>query len=381
MNFCKYGQIFWCLLLISCQVRENEPKILSIPLNEKIELRFSDFFDTLRIVPLETNENTLIGGIDKVLTTDAGIFVLDRRIAESLYLFDYDGKILRSFVGTGEGPGEFIRVSNFFWNPETRTVTIQDNSLPKVLEMTLDGEVIRDERLVGDAFFFDLLPIRNGYFALKPNGDDTGVNFELLDSKWSSQGQAFAVPVRHPAIVGNPKFQYFYPEMDGGVLIKEPLKNEIFRIEQSRELDEFVLEFESNSWIPSKVTLESQEAYREIWESGAFALGDQIQDMGQVLLMNFWEGNKIGMLSLNKSTGEARIVENWINDMDGIVKKIPGLMPSNEQPGQLIIDLPPAEISNLLHSSEGTNPYREIAKGIPADRESNPVLFIYSKKK
>ena len=73
-------------LLFSCVGEKNPDKTadgcMSIDASGKGEkIKLSDIIDTIEYIPLETNENCLIGRIDKVIGMGDTVAVLDDRIA------------------------------------------------------------------------------------------------------------------------------------------------------------------------------------------------------------------------------------------------------------------------------------------------------------
>ena len=385
MNYARIPSLLILLnLFYSCTSKNSiDSKVISstIVTTEMVDLRFSDYFDTLIVVPLETNENTLIGEISKIHTTDKYIFILDNRIAESLFLFDQKGKTVHSFIGTGEGPGEFIRASNFYPAENGQSVFIQDNSLSKILEFDLAGNFIREKKLSGDLWFYDLLPFEGGFYSAKPNLDDLGVFIDILNNKFESTGNPIYLLEDDHKIEGSMKDQFFYKGMEGEIYTKETLKNYVYQLEGIRIGKSFQFTFDENKWISTtpESKMKSREAYRQIWENDYFALGDQFLDTEKSIFINFWHGKTLKMLMVDKTTGESRIVGSFVNDLDGYIEKIPALFPSNSNPGQLIIDLHPSDFHNIISSKNGLGKYSESIDEIKGEIDDNPILFIYKK--
>lgn len=76
---------------------------------EEKEMRFSDFFDGFRIIPLETSDNCLIGHWNRrVIITETNIFFGFQGTSDiaTLYRFDKDGNYLNNIGTGGRGPGE-----------------------------------------------------------------------------------------------------------------------------------------------------------------------------------------------------------------------------------------------------------------------------------
>ncbi|MDR0843730.1 MAG: 6-bladed beta-propeller [Tannerella sp.] len=72
-------------------------------------LPLSDAVADLTIVPLETNEQSIIKEIRKLIVTDEEIFVADQK---QVLRFAPDGKFLNLIGASGEGPGEYSYITD-----------------------------------------------------------------------------------------------------------------------------------------------------------------------------------------------------------------------------------------------------------------------------
>jgi hypothetical protein len=96
---------------------------------EVVEMNLSDLFTGFRIIPLETSENCIIGGFNKIATlTERDIFIgfFREDPAAVVYRFDNDGNFLNSIGRGGRGPGEHIGfdVSNIVPDERNGLVTV-----------------------------------------------------------------------------------------------------------------------------------------------------------------------------------------------------------------------------------------------------------------
>jgi hypothetical protein len=79
---------------------------------KRINLKLSDF-SYIRYIPLQTDENCLIGGVGKVLIRDNRIYVADYYKAFALFVFDLEGKFLFKIAQRGQGSNEYIDFRDF----------------------------------------------------------------------------------------------------------------------------------------------------------------------------------------------------------------------------------------------------------------------------
>lgn len=91
-----------CLHLLGCRQTTSELKVFEgIPENSDIEriiienidensvLKYTDIFDFVNYIKLETVDNSLIGRIDKIIKTDDKFIILDGSIAKMVFVCGY----------------------------------------------------------------------------------------------------------------------------------------------------------------------------------------------------------------------------------------------------------------------------------------------------
>lgn len=135
-------------LLSSCVGEKNPDKTadgcMSIDASGKGEkIKLSDIIDTIEYIPLETNENCLIGRIDKVIGMGDTVAVLDDRIGRALYLFGRDGRFIRKIGQQGEGPQEYIHLFDMTYDRATDRIFLLDLGGNKILVFNSDNGFIK----------------------------------------------------------------------------------------------------------------------------------------------------------------------------------------------------------------------------------------------
>ena len=73
------------------------------------EIKLSEVAKSVRVIPLETTEECLLGTDLKIYYGEEYIFVCDQRQPGAFYRFSKDGKFLNKIGCSGEGPEEYIR--------------------------------------------------------------------------------------------------------------------------------------------------------------------------------------------------------------------------------------------------------------------------------
>jgi hypothetical protein len=102
--------IFALLFIGSCTRNKqiNNVNNVNIPILEKPK----DLFNEIVLVPLETNDSSLIGNINKIYIDDTSIYILDSN-QKSLFVFSNKGKYLHKLHKVGRGPGEYVHIADF----------------------------------------------------------------------------------------------------------------------------------------------------------------------------------------------------------------------------------------------------------------------------
>ena len=109
-----------------------EVDLENIPKDTDDTLFYSSVYKGIKTILLETNETCLIGGINKMHIHDDLIIILDRRYARSLYVFDKNGRFIRKIGSVGNGPGEYVEVTDFTIDKENNTIYLFDTMMGRI---------------------------------------------------------------------------------------------------------------------------------------------------------------------------------------------------------------------------------------------------------
>ncbi len=118
----KINDIIFLLLffLMSCNepLKENKNSSntnynIKINPDKAIDIKISDIYDSIYMVPLETNKNCLIEHIEKLFIVKKNIIILDNGRTNSQILhFDHSGKFQNKIGSEGKGPGEYYFIND-----------------------------------------------------------------------------------------------------------------------------------------------------------------------------------------------------------------------------------------------------------------------------
>lgn len=100
------------------------------------------FFDSCRCIQLETDTSGMIGDFDRLVFTQDRIYILDTFKAQSVFIFDQKGNYINKINKTGNGPDEYSRVFNIFYDNLEQTINLVDLQ-GKILSFDKDGREVK----------------------------------------------------------------------------------------------------------------------------------------------------------------------------------------------------------------------------------------------
>ena len=153
----------WGLLLVCCGSKPQQTA------SEQITIDFDAPEPTRKIekvVPLETNSESLYGRFFRVRTTDTRIFVQDM---QQILVFDANGKYLSKVDRVGHGPQEYITISHF-WPYKDELYVVAGRS-EKILVYSFSGQYLRS---IDVGFQEDAIAVMEDYIASQSTYNEAG---------------------------------------------------------------------------------------------------------------------------------------------------------------------------------------------------------------
>lgn len=175
----------------------NTASIETIDLNPFLKIGTLDLgglIESIRFVPLETRESSLIAEINHLLVTDSNIYIADRYRGGSVLIFDRAGKFIKR-IEKGQGPAELLNLKDIDFDKKNRELVVYHW---KILSFyTPEGEYKRRERIPFNAFNFSITP--EGYLFRAENGVDNthlgySENYELLMTDKNFKLKSVGIP-------------------------------------------------------------------------------------------------------------------------------------------------------------------------------------------
>lgn len=97
--------------------------------------------DSCDFVRLETLKANLIGRIDQLLLNDKYIVVVDKHVAQSIFVFDNNGLYLNRISRLGNGHAEYLMINHVAIN-ERNEICILDNAKEQMMFFDIKGKLL-----------------------------------------------------------------------------------------------------------------------------------------------------------------------------------------------------------------------------------------------
>lgn len=129
--------------LFSCNSSRNKDTgiVYVININEAGNNAFYSMFDSVTYTPLETIKENEIGQIDRILYHNEKYIIMDR-LTNKIFIFNDDGKYYSTIDAIGNGPGEYVQITDIAIDKFNDIIKIQDSMQGKIISYDLDSHYI-----------------------------------------------------------------------------------------------------------------------------------------------------------------------------------------------------------------------------------------------
>jgi hypothetical protein len=162
------------ILLLSCSNESkmtNEIKKIHF---KRSNINLSDSLD-FRFVVLETNNDCLIGYIDRIEIFDNRIFIHDLYLSKSIFVFDINGHFITQVGSKGGGPESYIVPYGFEIDREKRRLIVNDADRNRLVFYDLDTyKYIMYKECPFN--YLNLSVLKNRFYFFSPFGFDKSRN-------------------------------------------------------------------------------------------------------------------------------------------------------------------------------------------------------------
>ncbi|WP_301705613.1 6-bladed beta-propeller [uncultured Parabacteroides sp.] len=145
-----------------CYPIQDDRIIVNLDNDQKVSL--FDYFSHIELIPLETNDDILIGYCEDLVPFQNRYYIFDRKRAV-VQIFDQDGKFISLIDKRGQGPGEYTpNLTSIFLNPFTGNIDITDMGC--IYSYDLTGKHVRTIPRSKDAsgFYWNLIALSDNLY-------------------------------------------------------------------------------------------------------------------------------------------------------------------------------------------------------------------------
>lgn len=390
--------LIYFVSLISCKNYKKEILIQenTLVFNEALNtdyilLNYSDVFDSVKVIPLELSEKSMINTIDQAFYTEEEIIVRD---GNRVLVFHQNGDFIRQIGNVGRGPNEFIQIQEINFDAENNKIFVLDSQQKKIIGFDIEGRLfietkvdffepslgIKSFHYLPDGFLIEIIPYHIKSPVLMKIGFDGKIEESFLDD------QAIHTAVRYSS-------SSFY-KSDDGIIFFNTYSDIIYEYKKNNILSKFKINSieKPNPEVQSKA--EWKISRGEINENG-YSPMMKLKSMHG--LHDYWESERyisfkyiakgyahIGVI-YDKNTGALR-KGYWKDDMFNnftfdnhknfrhteLVKEfVPSYMPDKIGALRDTIRLVPFLVEDETATQRIMN----------LNEESNPVIVVYKAKK
>ena len=135
------------ILLLGCTISCSRPAVqIEIPQivfeESTADFKITDSFSKFKFIQLEQTDDCAFDYITKMVDAEDCI-VVKTRIQNELFCFDKGTGAFKCRIGNiGEGPGEYLTVSDFFYNNKEKSICVIDPYHNSILSYDFEGNFL-----------------------------------------------------------------------------------------------------------------------------------------------------------------------------------------------------------------------------------------------
>lgn len=233
--------LFITILLVGCNQHKQKNSSTETNLHV-VDLYSSENFSEngivaeVGIIKLETNSNCLIGKIDKLIVSNDKIWILDKNIAKTLFVFSLKGDFINTIGKVGKGPGEYMEGLNDFFVDSVNNEIVLLSKLGEVITCDFNGNFKQLHKIekyypenmwhTTDSFIFRVNISCN---SLKNN--DQSFKICVTDRKLKEEKYQFIQDTFDKDILPFDSGERFYCQSSAGLFFRKNFTDTIYKFE------------------------------------------------------------------------------------------------------------------------------------------------------
>jgi hypothetical protein len=297
---------------------DSSVKIVKIEnVDEDIVVKYSDIYDNVNFIKLETQDSSLIGRIDKIIAIDDKIIILDKTIAKMVFVFDYSGKFLNRIGSNGGGPEEYDSPNDIGYDKYNNEILVLCHNRKNIMRFHPDGTFIKNIKF--DLYVSSIFVMSKNTYLLSLNNysqksgvndynilivDDNGKILNRLSPHDETTGKLYSP--------GGIRFSNFQNE----VLFSQHYSNKIFKINHDEIKAKYYMDLGRHT-IPSTIfnNATNKDIDKAIRENEEYAFSIFATETLSHVISQFVYKRKIFDCYHFKKSGITKVSSLYFNDI------------------------------------------------------------------
>lgn len=268
------------------------------------EIKLSKLMSDISFIPLETNEESMIGKIRNILYDDGYFFIHDKR-NKKLLRFNNEGKFINRIGDIGRGPKELIEITDVSIDIRNKLVSILDTKLMKIIRYTYAGVYVDSKPMYylyhshqycddGDIVFRVIPFVKN-----KKIPSIASYGLILSDSLSTPLNVGFKFP-NDPLVYGG---LYSLTKFNNNIYYHQSFSNEIWEVKKEQlkcivRFDEENNPIQNDLWKKEITYNEVEKSLTDTFFSGKYIASDSL------LFFKFYHGDtkKVSRMFFDRKT-------------------------------------------------------------------------------
>lgn len=360
-------------LVYQCNTNNYTSSHIYVDLDSEEKVSIFDIFSKIETIPLETNDECLIGSIDKLILYDSMYYLLDTK-QNCVFIFSQDGKFIQNMKRVGRGPGEYLYVYDFVINEYNNTIELLD-CFGKLVIFNLNGSHKESINLPHPpAAYHKLMLLNQDTILFFTNSDNVNTNLLYAYSRSSHKIIKEFYKKSHSRINSmQPLFSW-----NDTVYLSMPIENTIYQIQNTQETPAYTWDFGKYNYnfqikdVPRENEEKAKfyQAFGTLAQSSYMHARNLQNDQYLYCLLNHFDQNK--NIFYNKKTKKTHIFRKTAENI--------GLRPRFMNNEMMIgVEYPNSETYKQLLKANIIDKTNHTQTSLVVE-DSNPVLVKYTFK-
>lgn len=233
------------IITISCYEQKNistNSGVEKIKIDNKLDFKFNNTFNLRHCIQIETNSNSLISSIVKIILTDR-IYIQDYN--SKILMFDLNGEYINKIDFKGNGPHEYTSISDF--TVKDSLISILDTNEKKMVIYNLNGDFIKKQETLLEILYTNRIDDYDlwytGNIGCDLNYDKKSNKFHKLLFSKDNKIEAMFSPFNPESSGYVYRTQTPFYQYNGINYFIEPINDTIYRIEKNKIVPTYVVDF------------------------------------------------------------------------------------------------------------------------------------------